>query len=207
MVAVTANDVERIGQRVRRGVPRFAGAIVSFVAVAVILLLDVRPSSAWSWSSACRWWRSRSSRSSGPLERRERAQRARFGEATAIAADTVAGLRVLRGIGGEEHFLSRFQRGLQRGPAGRGAHRAGPLGPRRAAGRDARAVRRGGHLAGCAAGRGGRAHGRCQLVAFYGYAAFLVLPLRTVTETRTTLDRGARRRRPGRSRCSRSSAP
>ena len=51
VVAVTANDVERIGSAFDVAC-RFAGAILSFVAVAVILLLE-QPSSAWSWSSAC----------------------------------------------------------------------------------------------------------------------------------------------------------
>jgi ABC-type multidrug transport system fused ATPase/permease subunit len=40
-------------------------------------------------------------------------QREKAGRATELAADTVAGLRVLRGIGGEELFLTRYRRASQ----------------------------------------------------------------------------------------------
>lgn len=45
--------------------------------------------------------------------RRADVQRAKAGRATELAADTVAGLRVLRGIGGEELFLNRYRRASQ----------------------------------------------------------------------------------------------
>ncbi|MFP8883776.1 MULTISPECIES: ABC transporter transmembrane domain-containing protein [Streptomyces] len=48
-----------------------------------------------------------------PATRRADAQRAKAGRATELAADTVAGLRVLRGIGGEELFLGRYRRASQ----------------------------------------------------------------------------------------------
>jgi putative ABC transport system ATP-binding protein len=48
-----------------------------------------------------------------PATRRADAQRAKAGRATELAADTVAGLRVLRGIGGEELFLDRYRRASQ----------------------------------------------------------------------------------------------
>ncbi|MFM9372670.1 ABC transporter transmembrane domain-containing protein [Streptomyces sp. Da 82-17] len=41
------------------------------------------------------------------------AQRDKAGKATELASDTVAGLRVLRGIGGEELFLDRYRRASQ----------------------------------------------------------------------------------------------
>ncbi|MGW0734823.1 ABC transporter transmembrane domain-containing protein [Streptomyces sp. NPDC002851] len=40
-------------------------------------------------------------------------QRTKAGRATELASDTVAGLRVLRGIGGEELFLTRYRRASQ----------------------------------------------------------------------------------------------
>ncbi|UYQ60808.1 ABC transporter transmembrane domain-containing protein [Streptomyces peucetius] len=40
-------------------------------------------------------------------------QREKAGRATELASDTVAGLRVLRGIGGEELFLTRYRRASQ----------------------------------------------------------------------------------------------
>ncbi|OEU96653.1 ABC transporter transmembrane domain-containing protein [Streptomyces oceani] len=46
--------------------------------------------------------------------RRADVQREEAGRATELAADTVAGLRVLRGIGGEELFLERYRRASQR---------------------------------------------------------------------------------------------
>jgi ABC-type multidrug transport system fused ATPase/permease subunit len=49
----------------------------------------------------------------GPAERRADAQRAKGGRATELAADTVAGLRVLRGIGGEQLFLDRYRTASQ----------------------------------------------------------------------------------------------
>ncbi|MEW2220305.1 ABC transporter ATP-binding protein [Streptomyces sp. NPDC006990] len=45
--------------------------------------------------------------------RRADTQREHAGRATELAADTVAGLRVLRGIGGEELFLTRYRRASQ----------------------------------------------------------------------------------------------
>ncbi|WP_326794684.1 ABC transporter ATP-binding protein/permease [Streptomyces sp. NBC_01808] len=46
--------------------------------------------------------------------RRADDQRAKAGRATELAADTVAGLRVLRGIGGEELFLDRYREASQK---------------------------------------------------------------------------------------------
>ncbi|MEU0441014.1 MULTISPECIES: ABC transporter ATP-binding protein [unclassified Streptomyces] len=45
--------------------------------------------------------------------RRADTQREKGGRATELASDTVAGLRVLRGIGGEELFLDRYRRASQ----------------------------------------------------------------------------------------------
>lgn len=48
-----------------------------------------------------------------PAIRRADAQRDKAGQATELASDTVAGLRVLRGIGGEELFLDRYRSASQ----------------------------------------------------------------------------------------------
>ncbi|NLU68745.1 ABC transporter ATP-binding protein [Streptomyces sp. HNM0574] len=48
-----------------------------------------------------------------PATRRADTQRDKAGRATELAADTVAGLRVLRGIGGEELFLTRYRNASQ----------------------------------------------------------------------------------------------
>jgi ABC-type multidrug transport system fused ATPase/permease subunit len=47
------------------------------------------------------------------LESRGRELRQRIGEQTGISTDAVAGLRVLRGIGGEAHFIGRFRTASQ----------------------------------------------------------------------------------------------
>lgn len=44
-----------------------------------------------------------------PLQARQREQREASGKMTAVGADTVAGLRVLRGIGGEHIFVDRYR--------------------------------------------------------------------------------------------------
>ncbi|PPB51063.1 multidrug ABC transporter permease [Arthrobacter pityocampae] len=44
-----------------------------------------------------------------PLQARQREQREASGRMTAVGADTVAGLRVLRGIGGEHIFVDRYR--------------------------------------------------------------------------------------------------
>jgi putative ABC transport system ATP-binding protein len=48
-----------------------------------------------------------------PLQKRQAAQRHEAGLLTSLGADTVAGLRVLRGIGGEELFLDRYRSASQ----------------------------------------------------------------------------------------------
>jgi ABC-type multidrug transport system fused ATPase/permease subunit len=116
-----------------------------------------------------------------PLERAESAQRKRLGRATELASDTVAGLRVLRGIGGEDLFLRRFRTASQevRSAAVDVARVRSLL--------DAEQVALpglfvvlvtwiGAHLTLTGTLTVG------QLVAFYGYSAFLLIPLRTFVE-------------------------
>ena len=50
----------------------------------------------------------------GPLQERQRVQREEVGKLTALGADTAAGLRVLRGIGGEEAFHARYRERSQK---------------------------------------------------------------------------------------------
>ncbi|MEI2648417.1 MAG: ABC transporter transmembrane domain-containing protein [Dermatophilaceae bacterium] len=86
---------------------RFSGAVVSYVVVAVLLLraslelglvvlLGV-PLLVATLGLVVR-----------PLQRRQTAQREESGRLIGLGADTVAGLRVLRGIGGEQEFLQRY---------------------------------------------------------------------------------------------------
>ncbi len=180
VVAVTGNDVERIGNAFDV-IARFVGAIVAFFAISVVLLntslflgllvLVGVPLLMLVVAPLVR-----------PLERRERAQRARFGTTTELAADTVAGLRVLRGIGGEELFLDRFR------TASDDVRAAGIRTSQVRSQLDALQVALPGVFVVLVTWLGARAAlaGSLevgQLVAFYGYTAFLVMPLRTVTET------------------------
>ncbi|MFI2606943.1 ABC transporter transmembrane domain-containing protein [Kitasatospora sp. NPDC018619] len=112
VVAVGSGDVERIGWYVEL-VARVRSAVVVWLAVsAVVLVVDpvlgvgvllgvpVLAASVWPLI--------------GPFERRYEEQRSLGGKAGELAADTVAGLRVLRGIGGEELFLERYRAASQK---------------------------------------------------------------------------------------------
>ncbi|MFE2725768.1 ABC transporter transmembrane domain-containing protein [Kitasatospora sp. NPDC059327] len=112
IVAVGSGDVEKIGWYVEL-VARLRGAVIVWLAVsvavlvtepvlglAVLLGVPVLAASVWPLL--------------GPFERRYSEQRALGGKATELAADTVAGLRVLRGIGGEELFLDRYRAASQK---------------------------------------------------------------------------------------------
>lgn len=111
VVAVSTGDVEKIGWFVEAW-SRFTAAAVTIVIVCVglvvyqpalgvvvavglpVLALAVLPLLPRA-------------------TRRADFQREKAGRATELASDTVAGLRVLRGIGGEELFLDRYRRASQ----------------------------------------------------------------------------------------------
>ena len=107
-----------------------------------------------------------------PLHRRQHAYRDQQGDLITRAADIVAGLRVLRGIGGEQVFAARYRAESQRC----GRRRAGGLGRVEAGGRAGPAARPA-HGRGDLARRDASRSGEItvgQLVSFYGYAAFLI---------------------------------
>ncbi|MEU9669899.1 ABC transporter ATP-binding protein [Streptomyces bobili] len=111
VVAVSTGDVEKIGWFVE-GLSRFSAAALTVVfvcaglvvyqpALGIVVALGL-PVVAFA---------------ALPLlpraTRRADVQREKAGRATELASDTVAGLRVLRGIGGEELFLDRYRRASQ----------------------------------------------------------------------------------------------
>ncbi|MFE7563057.1 ABC transporter ATP-binding protein [Kitasatospora sp. NPDC057500] len=112
VVAVGSGDVEKVGwyveltARLRAAVAVWLAvgaavlAVEPVLGVAVLLGVPVLAVSVWPLL--------------GPLQRRYTDQRALGGKATELAADTVAGLRVLRGIGGEQLFLDRYRAASQR---------------------------------------------------------------------------------------------
>ena len=193
VVATVTNDAIRIGGAFDI-TARLAGAVVSYVVVAAILLstsvtlglivLVGVPVLAVTLGAVIR-----------PLQARQREQREEVGKLTALGADTAAGLRVLRGIGGEQAFLDRYRRRSQSVRVA-GVRIATPQSTLDAAQVllpgifvvvvtwiSARFVLSGTIDAG-------------DLVAFYGYAAFLVIPLRTAAEAVDKVTRslvGARR--------------
>jgi len=187
VVAIGTTDLASIGQ-VMDVSARFAGAVVSFVLVAVILLqtsvslglvvllgvplllLLIGPLLA-------------------PLQRRNARQRELTGGLANTASDIVAGLRVLRGVGGEQVFLRRYRAESQT------ARRAGVSVARVQSLLDALQVLLPGVFVVTVVWLGARyaVADRItpgELVAFYGYAAFLMIPLRTATEYANKLIRG-----------------
>lgn len=111
VVAVSTGDVEKIGWFVE-SLSRFLAAAAVLVVVSVGLLLYL-PSLGILVAIAMPFL----ALSVLPLlpraTRRADAQREKAGKATELASDTVAGLRVLRGIGGEDLFLDRYRRASQ----------------------------------------------------------------------------------------------
>ena len=180
IVSTVSNDAMRLGGAYEVSA-RFAGAIASYAVIAVVLL--------------------RISTNLGllvvigvplligvlgflikPLQRRQTAQREQSGKLTTLGADTVSGLRVLRGIGGEQTFVERYERRSQQVRAS-GVRVAGVQ-----ATLDAAQVLLPGVFVVLVTWLGARlaVQGRIdlgELVTFYGLSAFLVAPLRTATET------------------------
>jgi ABC-type multidrug transport system fused ATPase/permease subunit len=193
VVATVSNDAMRAGGAFDI-TARLAGALVSYGVVAVILLssslvlglvvLLGMPPLVLLLGTVIR-----------PLQTRQREQRDEVGKLTALGADTAAGLRVLRGIGGEQAFFERYRARSQ------AVRHAGVRVALPQSTLDAAQVLLpgifivlvtwlGAHFA--LSGRIGLG----ELVAFYGYAAFLVIPLRTSAEAVDKVTRslvGARR--------------
>ncbi len=179
VVAVVASDAMRLGG-LYDVFARMVGAIVSYVVVAVILLSTSRtlglvvligvPVLVALLAFIVR-----------PLQKRQAHQREEAGRLIGLGADTVAGLRVLRGIGGEQVFLRRYA-GQSQQVRQVGYRVAGVQ-----AALDAAQVLLPGVFVLVVTWLGARyaLQGDIsvgELVAFYGYSAFLVLPLRTATE-------------------------
>ncbi|MFW6204984.1 MAG: ABC transporter transmembrane domain-containing protein [Actinomycetota bacterium] len=106
VVATSSSDAHHIGNAFEV-FPRFAGAAVAYLAVALIVLntsvvlglmvLVGVPLLVLALAPIVR-----------PIQQRQHAHRDALGRLTSLGADTVVGLRVLRGIGGERVFLDRY---------------------------------------------------------------------------------------------------
>ncbi|MEV5153170.1 ABC transporter ATP-binding protein [Streptomyces werraensis] len=111
VVAVSTGDVEKIGWFVE-ALSRFTAAAVTIVAVTVGLLV-YQPALGAVVAVGLPVLALAVLPLLPPATRRADVQREKAGRATELASDTVAGLRVLRGIGGEDLFLDRYRRASQ----------------------------------------------------------------------------------------------
>jgi ABC-type multidrug transport system fused ATPase/permease subunit len=187
VVSIGTADISHIGNSVDI-LARGMGAIVGIVTVAVILLTASMPLGLVVVLGVpvlmtivgilIR-----------PLHRRQQAYRDQQGKLASRAADIVTGLRVLRGIGGESTFARRYRAESQR---------VRELGVRVAwvdSLLKAAQILLPGIFVALVTWLGARfaVSGRItvgELVAFYGYAVFLLFPLRTLTETAEKITRG-----------------
>ncbi len=179
VVAIGTSDIAEIGGGLDV-TARLSGAIVAIFAVAIIMLTTSVPLGlivlfGVPVLTALTGFLLR------PLHERQRQFRTRQGELTARAIDIASGLRVLRGIGGEAAFAERYRRESQ------GLRAAAVAVTRVESGLAAVEVLMPGvivagvtFLAARFAIDGQLTVG--ELVAFYGYAAFLATPLRTLME-------------------------
>ncbi len=124
-----------------------------------------------------------------PLHHRQTELRASVGKLTNFGADTVAGLRVLRGVGGEREFFARYQARSQ------DVRRKGVAVAAVGSVLDAAEVLLPGIFVVLVTWLGARLaiqHKLTvgQLVSFYGYAAFLLAPMRIATEVADRWTRG-----------------
>ncbi|MFF4015954.1 ABC transporter transmembrane domain-containing protein [Streptomyces sp. NPDC001843] len=111
VVAVSTGDVEKIGWFVE-AVSRFTAAALTVVVVCVALLV-YQPALGVLLAVGLPVVALAVLPLLPRATRRADVQRDKAGRATELASDTVAGLRVLRGIGGEELFLDRYRSASQ----------------------------------------------------------------------------------------------
>ncbi|MFC5657210.1 ABC transporter ATP-binding protein [Streptomyces nogalater] len=111
VVSVSTGDVEKIGWFVE-AVSRFTAAAVTVVIVGVGLVV-YQPALGVIVAVGLPVVALAVLPLLPRATRRADVQREKAGRATELASDTVAGLRVLRGIGGEELFLDRYRRASQ----------------------------------------------------------------------------------------------
>ncbi|MFH9419335.1 ABC transporter transmembrane domain-containing protein [Streptomyces sp. NPDC017529] len=111
IVAVSTADLEKVGWFVE-AVSRFGAAALTSVGVCVALLV-YQPALGVVVAAGVPVLALAVLPLLPPATRRADEQREKAGRATELASDTVAGLRVLRGIGGEELFLDRYRSASQ----------------------------------------------------------------------------------------------
>ncbi|SER83320.1 ABC-type multidrug transport system, ATPase and permease component [Propionibacterium cyclohexanicum] len=179
MLAIATSDTDTFGM-FAECVGRAIAALVSFVVVA-LMVLSVSPQLGVVVLVAAPAMVALASPLLAPQQRAQRVERERSSILTGQATDIVAGLRVLRGIGGERTFGENYARQSQRVRA------AGVQAGVWFAAIDSVSVLMSGGLLVLLTWLG--AHqmidGRLSpgaLISFFGYATFLVQPMQTVFE-------------------------
>ncbi|AEG43524.1 ABC transporter ATP-binding protein [Isoptericola variabilis] len=179
VVAAVANDALRVGDMFAMA-GRFTGGVLAYVVVALVVLsqnltlglvltLGI-PVVAGVLALLVK-----------PLQSRQGTHREAQGRLTALGSDTVSGLRILRGIGGEEVFAGRYARQSQE------VRRQGVRVAVLQSVLDGLQVLLPGLLVALVLWLGARAAvvgdiTSGQLVAYYGYAAFLSWPVQIATQ-------------------------
>jgi len=179
VLSVSAGDSDEFGA-LTEIVSRFAGALIAYLVIAGLVLstsvklgivvLVTAPLIVLFAMPLLR-----------PLQRREEIERTRTSELTSMATDIVAGLRILRGIGGEETFSHNYAEQSQR--TRQSAVSAGIW----QSAVDATSVLFSGMFLVALTWLGSRevVAGELtvgQLISFFGYAIFMVWPIQTFFE-------------------------
>ncbi|MDG6105351.1 ABC transporter ATP-binding protein [Dactylosporangium aurantiacum] len=187
VVSIGTTDFDHIGYSMDVSA-RASGAVVAIVVVAV-LLLDVSVPLGLVVVIGVPLLVTVVGLLLKPLHQRRRAQRELAGALTGRAADIVSGLRILRGVGGEDVMSARYRAESQQVRA------AGVRVAKVESLLEGAQILLPGLFVALVTWLGARfaVAGRItpgELVAFYAYAAFLVGPLRTLTEFAEKLTRG-----------------
>ncbi|GAB3615505.1 ABC transporter ATP-binding protein [Okibacterium endophyticum] len=187
IVATVSSDALRLGQ-MYDVVGRLVGGIIAYLVVSAIMLVSSVPlgltvligvpALGLVLAGLIR-----------PLQKRQADWRHQTGLLTTLGADTVAGLRVLRGIGGEDEFVARYASRSQK------VRKAGVRVAKLQSWLDGLQVFLPGLFLAFIVWFGARlvldgSITAGELVAFYGYAVFLTIPIGTGVEAAQVFTRG-----------------
>ncbi|HKF89471.1 MAG TPA: ABC transporter ATP-binding protein [Propionibacteriaceae bacterium] len=179
VLSVSSNDTDHLGALTEIGT-RAVGALVSYLVIAG-LVLSTSPRLGLVVLLAAPLLVVLAMPLLRPLERRQQTERTRSSELTSLATDIVAGLRILRGIGGERTFARNYEDQSQQTRA------AGVAAGRWQAATDAVSVLFSGLFLVVLTWLGAREviAGRLsigELISFFGYAVFMIWPIQTFFE-------------------------
>ncbi len=179
VVSAVANDSFQVGNVVEL-LPAFLGGLTGYLAVTVYMLQQ-SPSLGVVVALGLPVVTVVVSFLIRPLQARQKAQRDAAGRLATLATDTVSGLRILRGIGGEDAFAERYRAQSQR------VRQAGVRVAALSSVLEALQVLLPGLFVACVVWLGARQAlageiSPGQLVTFYGFTAYLSEPLRWITQ-------------------------